>query len=406
MTTPTFNRPDNLMQALQYNATTGQPELRVTLGSESITITGSVNVGTVVEVSSTPENPVHTHISEVGTSGVLAVPYMPSGIVDASGHINDNTHPVYVNVVNGTLAVTQSGSWNVGITGTPTVNIGTMPAVQVRNDINNPLTVQGTVIAAQGTTPWVVSNASTDITIADSTYEMNVARGLLPGQSVITRNGYNPDVSQNIEESIWVDGGIYPFGTWTSPSRLYLVSDSSADVDQTLFIEGLDANYDYQTEQITINGLTPVATVKSWIRIYSGTVVSSSNASANAGNVVFHITSASGTVVAQIAPGIGMTKLSQFTVPRNKTAYILYGDATSFRGGSGNIGSQIRMYVRPFGGSFIAAHISEVVNGYYRSDFTVPLTITEKSDIDVRCLADANNTVFTCNYQMILVDNA
>lgn len=165
MPTPSFNRPDNLHSALQFNPTTGDPELRVTLGSETITITGSVNVGTVVEVSSTPSNPVHTHVSEVGTSGILAVPYMPSGIVDAAGHINDNTHPLYVDVVNGTLSVTQSGAWNVGITGTVAatqsgtwnVNVASIPEVEVKNDSGNPLSVSGTVTATQGTSPWVVS---------------------------------------------------------------------------------------------------------------------------------------------------------------------------------------------------------------------------------------------------------
>lgn len=51
----------------------------VTLGSDSITITGSVNVGSVVQVESTAEEPVHTHITEVGSSGILNVPYLPVG---------------------------------------------------------------------------------------------------------------------------------------------------------------------------------------------------------------------------------------------------------------------------------------------------------------------------------------
>ena len=63
---------------------TGNP-LPVTLGSDSITITGNVNVGTTVNVASSPENPVHTHITEVGTSGLLTVPYLPvSGNVNAT----------------------------------------------------------------------------------------------------------------------------------------------------------------------------------------------------------------------------------------------------------------------------------------------------------------------------------
>ena len=67
------------------------PHLRVTLGSDNITITGDVNLVDTVSVNSTPEDPVHTHITEVGTSGILAVPYMPVGgtvtVQDGGGSI-------------------------------------------------------------------------------------------------------------------------------------------------------------------------------------------------------------------------------------------------------------------------------------------------------------------------------
>ena len=67
------------------------PHLRVTLGSDNITITGDVNLLDTVTVNSTPEDPVHTHITEVGTSGILAVPYMPVGgtvtVQDGGGSI-------------------------------------------------------------------------------------------------------------------------------------------------------------------------------------------------------------------------------------------------------------------------------------------------------------------------------
>ena len=60
--------------------------LPVTLGSENITITGNVNFVDTVNVASSPENPVHTHITEVGTSGIINVPYLPVGGVVYSDH--------------------------------------------------------------------------------------------------------------------------------------------------------------------------------------------------------------------------------------------------------------------------------------------------------------------------------
>jgi hypothetical protein len=100
-----------------------------------------------------------------------------------------------------------------------------------------------------------------------------------------------------------------------------------------------------------------------------------------------------------------VTKLSQYTVPAGYTAYITYGDCTTFRAGSGNIGSRLQMMVRPYGGTFICAFVAEVVNGYYRNDFTIPMMIPEKSDVDVQILADGNGTQATCNYQILLIQN-
>jgi hypothetical protein len=65
-------------QDYYVNVVNAEP-IPVTLGSENITITGDVNIGTSVTVTSTPEDPVHNHITEVGTSGILDVPYMPIG---------------------------------------------------------------------------------------------------------------------------------------------------------------------------------------------------------------------------------------------------------------------------------------------------------------------------------------
>ena len=44
--------------------------LPVTLGSSNITITGDVNVGTTVNVSSSPSSPVHTHVTEFGNVNI------------------------------------------------------------------------------------------------------------------------------------------------------------------------------------------------------------------------------------------------------------------------------------------------------------------------------------------------
>lgn len=66
--------------------------LPVTLGSENITITGNVNFVDTVNVASSPENPVHVHLTEVGTSGNLTTSYLPIG-----GNVNVGNWQAYTN---------------------------------------------------------------------------------------------------------------------------------------------------------------------------------------------------------------------------------------------------------------------------------------------------------------------
>jgi hypothetical protein len=134
----------------------GNP-LPVTLGSENITITGNVNFVDTVNVASSPENPVHTHITEVGTSGLLTVPYLPIG-----GNVN------VTNIITVTGNVTANGTINVGNfpstqTVNGTINIGTMPEVEIKNDAGNPIPVSGNINATiTGTVTSTVVDGAAD----------------------------------------------------------------------------------------------------------------------------------------------------------------------------------------------------------------------------------------------------
>jgi hypothetical protein len=149
------------------------PHLRVTLGSDNITITGDVNLVDTVTVNSTPEDPVHIHITEIGTSGLLAVPYMPiQGTVSIG---SDGTVSLSANTLSALENITVSGSVSVSnfpatqaVTGTfwqatQPVSIATMPTTPVTGtfwqatqpvsgtvtiqDGGNTITVDGTVTA-------------------------------------------------------------------------------------------------------------------------------------------------------------------------------------------------------------------------------------------------------------------
>jgi len=142
----------NINQALALDEASGNVFLRT--GFEgNIIITGNVEIPGTVTVNSSPEDPVHVHLDEVGTSGILDVPYLPIGgnVVVTSGNINANV----------------TGS-NVGLTGnlagiTGNVNIGTMPAIT--GNVNANITGGNVNAAVTGTV--TVSNISSNVTVVD-----------------------------------------------------------------------------------------------------------------------------------------------------------------------------------------------------------------------------------------------
>jgi hypothetical protein len=136
----------------------------VSLGSSSITINGSITIPTTVSVASSPANPVHSHITEIGSSGILqdeGVPYMPVGIgttnlnlsylpvgistlknvVSISNTSFYITNPVTTVAVSSiTSNVTVQGTVGIGTTGQVSLNLNSAPVSS-----SNPLPVTGTL---------------------------------------------------------------------------------------------------------------------------------------------------------------------------------------------------------------------------------------------------------------------
>lgn len=139
----------NINQALALDETSGNVYVRT--GFEgNIIISGNVVI---------PGN-VDCHISEIGTSGNLSVPWMPvsidgnSSVSISGGNVNAAvTGTVTVSSISSNVTVVDGGGsitidGNVGVTGN--VNIGTMPNV-------NANITGGNVTVTQGTDPWVIS---------------------------------------------------------------------------------------------------------------------------------------------------------------------------------------------------------------------------------------------------------
>lgn len=107
-------------------------------------------------------------LGDLDTPGVPGSPAHP--LVYTPLYLDSNNNLMVA--VDGMVAVTQSGTW--------TVNIGTIPEVEVKNDVGNPLPVSGIVTVNQGTTPWITDNltfasdkvdvSGSSVTIGDLTF--------------------------------------------------------------------------------------------------------------------------------------------------------------------------------------------------------------------------------------------
>lgn len=116
----------NLHKAMEYNEA-GEPVIRTSISSGNVIITGAVTIPGEVTVNSTEADPVHTHVSEVGTSGILTTPYLPVG-----GNVTISNTPNVRLISN---AVTVTG----------TVSISSLPEVEIKNDSGNAIPVVGNV---------------------------------------------------------------------------------------------------------------------------------------------------------------------------------------------------------------------------------------------------------------------
>ena len=223
---------------------------------------------------------------------------------------------------------------------------------------------------------------------------LDVARGSISNSKIVHKFGANFDIDQGTDpESVWTGGGVYPWASLSSAQTIHCLSTSASDTT-TLTLEGLDANYDEISETVTLTGTSAVTTSNTFLRVFRMTYDAT-----NVGTITARTVSASGTVVAQIDAGYAQTLMAVYTVPAGFTAYLVALDATI----DGTKTCQMLMYHRLFGKPFRIAHVAES-DGHYRYDFTAPLTVPEKTDIDIRINeVSGNDARVTANFDLVLI---
>ena len=146
-------------------------------------------------------------------------------------------------------------------------------------------------------------------------FNLQVARGQVPGHSVLNIYGYQPAVSTT-SIPVWENATAY---TYPVSAILMYLSGTAGDTAQIL-ISGLDSAYNQISETVTLNGATPVATTKQFLRVNNMSVTVGS--STNPAGAVYLKNQAGTVTYAQINTGIGRTQAALYTVPAGFTYFL------------------------------------------------------------------------------------
>ena len=263
---------------------------------------------------------------------------------------------------------------------------------------------------------WVKGNMGKD-------FFFEVSQGNISGYSAITKFGENSDVDTT-EEDLWSVGGTLTYLTTADTFRIAAggnAADTAAGTGaREVTFSFLDANYNEVTETIATAGASASSATSTTglrlIRAYCGACGSSGS---NVGNITIEAVSAA-TTQGLIPADTGQTQQLHYTVPANKTAYIIGNRFSIVKGsgggpGSGTAGIKIKGFIRLYDTGSTNNYASWrkvfqtnlIESGGNPSSDKIFLSdpIPEKSDVRISCISDTANINVDGRLYIVVKDN-
>jgi len=337
--------------------------LPVTLGGANITVIGNTNIIDTVTVSSTPDNPVHVHLTEIGTSGNIQTNYMPIG-----GNVT------VLNPTSSNITIMKNGLPVSDTIGLPT---------RVIND-------EALISYARG----------------KAVTEADVLNAYLIDKSGATET---LGTSANTMSTVWGGTGLYPWNTFTGTGdKIYIksVTNDPKVQGKSVTIEGLDSNYDILIETVTLHPTdttTPVSTVNNFYRTNKMYLTgNNTNNLPHDYNIELRYGSSSGTLIGKMNAPWGRGQNCFYTVPRGYEGFIL-----SINGNGGKMDEiTSSLWFHPYGGTWTLQKSFKFISGTFDHNFRTPLRISEKSDVEIRAFALVESSRIGTEFQMLVLPKA
>lgn len=253
--------------------------------------------------------------------------------------------------------------------------------------------------------------------LIDNNHGAKIALGAEPGHGIVRKFGYNTDV--DAAEDVWDYGGTYPYQT----SALSLFASSSHAGDTMTFtVQGLDADWEEQSVDVTLTGQSQVAITGTWMRVFRAFNSSDTDLQGNVyiaeeslgGDLVGGVPQTASKVKAMVLLADQQTLMALYTIPAGKTGLLFYwrttieGSGASFLASSRAMKIAVQTRENPTGVFRTREKVGLLTSGNSDIERTweVPLVLPQKTDIKVRCLSTtAENAAISGFFDIVLIDS-
>lgn len=212
----------------------------------------------------------------------------------------------------------------------------------------------------------------------------------------------------NQTRTFWGYGATANLHMPTSAVAMTIVSSSANDTAagsgaRTVLVEGLGADYVYQTQVVTMNGTTPVTLAANYLRILQVKVVTTGSGLLNAGNLTV-ATVSGGNVTGYVLANQGQMGSLDYTVPAGRCAFVL---SASFEPAFADLvytdsstaisqeAAQMQIYRRLVNGGYLQEARLATRRVPAKRDFGYGFLLMSGEDLDVSLQTTGTSRTFT-----------
>ena len=208
-----------------------------------------------------------------------------------------------------------------------------------------------------------------------------IAQGYFNNLEGVHKFGYNNAVG-TAYETIWDGGGTYSFPT-AATTAVVTSASGATDSGVEVYIEGLDANYEKQSETVTLNASGTFTTTNTYIRLHRAYVAGDTAAD---GDITITVNSLT---VAKVLSDYQQTEMLVYTVPAGYRGYLLQVDASVQKEKE----IVVKIMTRQDGGVFLVKGILSSFASPVHRKFDLPMMLPEKTDIRIDAKAGATTEI-------------